>query len=153
MIRSAITSLNNVPKDLEALLVTNFTEPLLFRNNFNNLIPIGFEVKDNRPNPKQKNIDIKNAFEIKPKEIDSKDLIINEDTLKSNKNRIVAMPYQFNYSNFYKGKKSTKRHITKKQKHLRDFGVIPHIFPESMFRDYYMKPIPLSKVQEGNIDN
>ncbi|KAN0040879.1 hypothetical protein ACTFIV_003415 [Dictyostelium citrinum] len=153
MIRSAISSLNNAPKNLQELLVTNFTEPLLFRNNFKDLTPIGFNVIDGRPNKSQKNIDIKNNFEIKPKEIDTNDLIISEETLKTNKNRIVAMPYQFNYANFYKNKKSTKRGVTKKNKHLRDFGVIPHIFPESMFRDYYMKPIPLSKVQEGNVDN
>ncbi|KAM9988776.1 hypothetical protein ACTFIY_004802 [Dictyostelium cf. discoideum] len=153
MIRSAISNLNSAPINLEALLVTNFTKPLLYRNNFSDLTPIDFTVTDNRPNPKQKNIDIKNAFQIPAEPIDSNDLIISEDSLKTNKNRVVAMPYQFNYTNYYKGKRATKKGITKKKRHLKDFGVVPHIFPESMFRDYYMKPIPLSKVQEGNIDN
>ncbi|KAK5581569.1 hypothetical protein RB653_001605 [Dictyostelium firmibasis] len=152
MIRSAISK-PITQNNLQALLVTNFTQPILFRNNFTDLSPIDFKVVDNRPNPKQKYIDIKDTFSIKPKEISQDDLIINEDTLKTGKNRIIAMPYQFNYTNFYKGKKSTKKGVTKKKKHLRDFGVVPNIFPESMFRDYYMKPIPLSKVQEGNIDN
>ncbi|KAM9976169.1 hypothetical protein ACTFIR_010010 [Dictyostelium discoideum] len=153
MIRSAISNLNSASINLEALLVTNFTKPLLFRNNFSELTPTDFTVTDNRPNPKQKNIDIKNAFQIQAEPIDSNDLIISEDSLKTNKNRVVAMPYQFNYTNYYKGKRATKKGVTKKKRHLKDFGVVPHIFPESMFRDYYMKPIPLSKVQEGNIDN
>ncbi|KAF2072683.1 hypothetical protein CYY_006017 [Polysphondylium violaceum] len=85
------------------------------------------------------------AGSIKPQDMD----IIN--TIRTNKTKIVAMPFDFSLDAFYKNKRATKT-VTRRKKHLNDFGAKPNIFPESMFRDYYMKPIPYSVVTQGNQD-
>jgi len=95
---------------------------------------------------------IKQFYSIKPEQgsINPKDMdIIN--TIRTNKTKIVAMPFDYSLSTFYKNKRATKN-VTRTKKHLNDFGANPNIFPESMFRDYYMKPIPYSVVTQGNKD-
>ncbi|GAM28631.1 hypothetical protein SAMD00019534_118070, partial [Acytostelium subglobosum LB1] len=71
------------------------------------------------------------------------------NTIKSTKTKIIAMPFEYSYTSFYKGKRSTRKGFTKKKAHLKEFGVVPYVFPESMFRQV-IAPIPLDEVNKNS---
>ncbi|EGC36741.1 hypothetical protein DICPUDRAFT_77625 [Dictyostelium purpureum] len=140
--------IRSLSKKNQVDLVKEFVQPILYRNN--PLLTIDENAKDNRPNPKSKFIELKEELGLKPMEYNKEDLEISHDTLRTVKTKIIAMPFDFSRDVYYKNKRSTRKKFQTKTAHLREFGANPTIFPESMFRDYYMQPIPLEKVQEGN---
>ncbi|KYQ93285.1 hypothetical protein DLAC_05947 [Tieghemostelium lacteum] len=95
---------------------------------------------------------IKENYSLAPMEFNQEYMNIDK-YLRSIKTKVIAMPFDYSYTSFYKNKRSNRKKFTYKKKHLHDFGANPSIFPESMFRTHYMQPIPLAKVQEGNMDN
>ncbi|EFA77794.1 hypothetical protein PPL_09292 [Heterostelium album PN500] len=78
-----------------------------------------------------------------------KDDLSIEDTIKSVKTKIIAMPFDYSYQSFYKNKKSTKKGVTKQRAHLKAFGAVPYVFPASMFREV-KPPIPLSEINKNS---
>ncbi|EGG14609.1 hypothetical protein DFA_10867 [Cavenderia fasciculata] len=102
---------------------------------------IVYEAKPKIPQPSKS--DINKLFGIKVHQ----DIDI-EATIKASKTKIMAMPFEYSYDNFYKSKRSTKKGITKKNAHLKAFGVVPYHVPESMFKE--KRPsIPLSEINKN----
>eukprot|EP01133_Synstelium_polycarpum_P018597 gene18597-22251_t len=71
------------------------------------------------------------------------------DSLKTTRTKIISMPFEYSYQSFYKNKRTTKKGFINNRTHLKAFGAVPYIFPESMFRE--IRPaIPLSEVNKNS---